>query len=98
MNIYNKRRGSEDMPSVDVVLKQQGFVSDTVRNLVPNSVSEADMACDGRVALSLEIIAIHDAENSKVAVQELRSKCAQCVVNNVCLLGRVLNSNVDTTL
>ena len=89
MSTYNRRPVSEDIPSVDVVLKNRGYISNTVRMLVPESVSEPDMGCGGRVALSLEIIEIHNDENYERAVQELRLKCAKCAVNNVCLLGRV---------
>ncbi|MDQ5913233.1 MAG: hypothetical protein QG659_655 [Patescibacteria group bacterium] len=89
MNTYNRRPGSEDKPSAEVVMNKRGNISNTVRMLVPESVSEADMGCGGRVALSLEIIEIQNAENSKQAVQELRLKCAKCVVSDVCLLGRV---------
>lgn len=90
MSIYNRRPGQEIPPqSVDMVLKERGYISNTVRMLVPESVSEPDMGCGGRVALSLEIIEIQNADNLKLAVQELRLKCATCVVNDVCLLGRV---------
>jgi len=88
MSIYNKRPANETEDATKVVLKDHGYISPAVKHMVPSSVCEQDMACEGRVALSVRLMEIQNASNSKIAASELRLLCAQCAVNDVCLLGR----------
>lgn len=88
MERNNTRANKDDTSLAEVTLKKRGYISPTVTIWVPMQVENEDMQCGGRTALTATIAEMRHHPNSKQVAEDLRSKCAQCAVKQVCLLGR----------